>query len=211
MRGLVYFARTGAISGDLKKDLQHHSRSPSHPSRPHAARLLQYAVARGKDTGRIGDNFGAVCDQIDHADALLEDLHERVRQNRMHSELAAGDWRERFTLKPPAMARRDDVTRAVTFIIDGTVAESAVHAITIDAMEREARIRQVRRQGNDLTEGSYGRENREAIITRETTIAAGLRAIERAYHAALEPMPAPEFSQIIPAADKASNHELELE
>lgn len=211
MRGLIHFARTGAISGDLKKDLQHHSRSPSHPSRPHAARLLQYAVARGKDTGRIGDNFGAVCDQIDHADALLEDLHERVRQNRMHPELAAGDWRERFTLKPPAMARRDDVTRAVTFILDGTVAEAAVHAITVDAMEREARIRQVRRQGMDLSEGSYGRQNREAIIARETTIVDGLRAVERAYHAALEPMPAPEFSQILPATGTTHENELELE
>jgi hypothetical protein len=57
----------------------------------------------------------------------------------------------------------------------------------------------------------FGRENREAIIARETTIIDGLRAINRAYHAALEPMPAPEFSKIIPAADKAPNHELELE
>jgi hypothetical protein len=39
----------------------------------------------------------------------------------------------------------------------------------------------------DLSEGSYGRQNREAIIARETTIVDGLRAIERAYHAALEP------------------------
>jgi hypothetical protein len=71
MRGLVHFARTGGITGPLKKHLQHHARSPGHPSRPHAARLLQYAVARGNDLGRIGDNFGAICDQIDHADALL--------------------------------------------------------------------------------------------------------------------------------------------
>jgi hypothetical protein len=109
------------------------------------------------------------------------------------------------------MARRDDVTRAVTFIIDGTVAESAVHAITIDAMEREARIRQVRRQGMDLSEGSYGRQNREAIIARETILVDGLRAIERAYHAALEPMPAPEFSQILPATGRTRENEVELE
>jgi hypothetical protein len=211
MRGLIHFARTGGITDPLKKHLQHHARSPGHPRRPHAARLLQYAVARGKDLGRIGDNFGAICDQIDHADALLEDLHERVRQTRMHPELAGGDWRERFTLRPAAMARRDDATRAVTFIIDGTVAEAAVHAITIDAMEREAHIRQVRRQGLNLSEGSYGRQNRDAIIARETTIVDGLRAIERAYHAALEPTPAPEFSQILPATGRTPDHELELE
>ena len=211
MRGLVHFARTGAVTGDLKKHLQHQARSPSHPSRPHAARFLQYAVARGNDLGRIGDHFGAVCDQIDHADALLEDLHERVRQNRIHPELAAGDWRERFTLRPAAMARRDDVTRAVTLILDGTVAEAAIHAITIDAVEREAYIRQVRHQERDFTEGSYGRQNREAIIARETAIVEGLRAIGRAYHAALEPAPAPEFSRMLPAISRTTDRELELE
>jgi hypothetical protein len=211
MRGLIHFARTGGITAPLKKTLQHHARSPSHPSRPHAARLLQYAVARGPDTGRIGDHFGAVCDQIDHADALLEDLHERVRQSRLHPERAAGDWRETFTLRPPAMARRDDVTQAVTFIVDGKVAEAAVHAITIDAMQREARIRQVRREGAYLSEASYGRENRAAIIARETAIVEGLRAIERAYHAALEPTPAPELSRVLPPVDRTSDHELEME
>jgi hypothetical protein len=109
------------------------------------------------------------------------------------------------------MARRDDVTRAVTFILDGTVAETAIHAITLDAMEREARIRQARRQGMNLSEGSYGRQNREAIIARETTIVEGLRAIERAYHAALEPTPALEFSRLLPSTGKTPDHELELE
>jgi hypothetical protein len=211
MRGLIHFARTGGITGPLKKHLQHHARSSSHPSRPHAARLLQYAVARGKDSGRIGDNFGAICDQIDHADALLEDLHERVVESRIHPELAAGDWRERFTLKPVVMARRDAVTRAVTFIVDGAVAKAAVRAITLDAMEREARIRQVRQQGETLSEGSEGKKNRKVIVARETQIAAGLRAIERVHHAALEPTPAPEFSQILPVAGSTPDHEPELE
>lgn len=211
MRGLIHFAKTGGITSPLKQTLRHHARSPSHPSRPHAARLLQYAVARGPDTGRIGDNFGAICDQIDHADALLEDLHERVRESRLHPERAAGDWRETFALKPPAMARRDDVTQAVTFIIDGRVAEAAVRAITIDAMEREAHIRQVRQEGAYLSEASYGRENRAAIIARETAVVEGLRAIERAYHAALEPTPGVEFSRILPPADRTPNHELEME
>jgi hypothetical protein len=91
MRGLIDFARTGSITDPLKKHLQDHARSPSHPSRHHAARLLQYAVARGTDTGRIGDNFGAVCDQIDYVDGLLDGFHLGVRQNRVHPELAAGE------------------------------------------------------------------------------------------------------------------------
>ena len=78
-------------------------------------------------------------------------------------------------------------------------------------MEREARVRQLRQQSEKLTEGSYGRQNREAIIARETTTAAGLRAIERAYHAALELTPAPECNRILPAAGRTPDRELELE
>jgi hypothetical protein len=178
-----------------------------HPNRAQAAWLLQYSVARGRDTGRIGDNFGAVCDQMDHADAVLEDL-QRERGNQ---EPAAQDWRDVIPLKPVALARRDEVTRAVTFILDGAVAEAAVHAITADAMAREARIRQARQQALDLSQGSYGRQNREAIAARETTIADGLRAIERAYHQALEPAPATEFSYIARPRKTAAEHDLELE
>ena len=211
MRGLIHFARTGGITDPLKKTLQHHSRSPSHPSRPHAARLLQYAVARGKDHGRIGDNFGAVCDQIDHADTLLEDLRNRVLENRKHPEQATGDWQERLPLRPAAMARRDDITQAVTFVLDGAVADAAVHAIKINAMARETRIRQVRQQGENLAEGSYGRQNRDAIVARETQIAEGLRAVERAYHHAVEPPLAPELRQIVPYTDMTYDRDLELE
>jgi len=46
---------------------------------------------------------------------------------------------------------------------------------------------------------------------RETTIAADLRAIERAYRAALEPVPAPEFSRILPTTGRTPDHERELE
>ena len=172
MRGLVYFARTGGVPDSLRQALRRRARSPAHPCRPQAAWLPQYAVARGKDTGRIGDNFGVACDQMDHADAALEDL-QRQRGNQ---EPAAGDWRDAIPLKPVALARRDEVTRAVTFILDATVAEAAVHAITADAMAREARIRQARQQALDLSQGSYGRRNRE-IAAHETTIADGLRAI----------------------------------
>lgn len=189
----------------------HHARSPGYPSRPHAARLLQYAVARGKDTGRIGDHFGAVCDQIDHADAMLEDLRNRVLENRRHPERAARDWQDRLPLRPLAMARRDDVTRAVTFVLDGAVADAAVHAIKIDAMTREARIRQVRQQGEHLAEGSYGRQNRDAIAARETQIAESLRAVERAYHNAVEPPLAPKHRRIVPCTDMTHDQDLEME
>ena len=211
MRGLIHFARTGGITDPLKKTLQHHARSPSHPSRPHAARLLQYAVARGKDTGCIGDNFGAVCDQIDHADAVLEDLRNRVLESRRHPERTAGDWRERLPLRPVAMARRDAATRAVTFVLDSAVAEAAVHAIKIDAMTREARIRQVRQQGENLAEGSYGRQNRESIVARETQIAEGLRVVERAYRHAVEPPLAPEHRRMVLCTDMTYDRELEME
>ena len=105
----------------------------------------------------------------------------------------------------------DQATRAVTFILDGQIAEAAVTAITADAMAREARIRQARQQAQNLAEGSYGRQNRDAIAARETTIAAGLRAIERAYRAALEPVPGPEFGQILRTGNRTIEYDLEPE
>jgi hypothetical protein len=78
-------------------------------------------------------------------------------------------------------------------------------------MDHEARIRQARQQAETLSEGSYRRKNREASVARETTIADSLRAIERAYRAALEPTPAPEFSRILRSAGRAPDHEPKLE
>lgn len=211
MRGLIHFARTGGITQDLKKNLQHRARSAAHPNRLHATRLLQYVVARRRDLGRIGDHFGAVCDQIDRADLLLEDLRNRVLENRIHPERATGDWREKLPLQPIAMARRDDVTRAVTLILDANVAEAVIHAVTADVMEREARIRHIRQESQTLFPASYGWRNREAIVARETQITSGLRSVERAYRAVLEPTPAPEFKQILPAGNRASDYEPEME
>jgi hypothetical protein len=209
MRGLITFARTGAVTHDLRTRLRHHARSPSHPSRPHAARLLQYTVARGNDLGRIGDNFGAVCDQIDRADAMLDDLRERVIESRIHPELT---WRQRRPPEPFAMAHYDDTTQTVILVLDSVTADAAIHAITGDAMQREAHVRKVREASENFAEGSYGKDNREAIIARETRIAAGLRGIEHAYRTAFEPdfTPAPELSQILPASNRAPDHEPEL-
>ena len=210
MRSLVYFARTGGVPDSFRQGLRRRARSPVHPNRAQAAWLLQYTVARGRDTGRIGDNFGAACDQMDYADAALEDL-QRERGNPEPAEPAERDWRDAIPLKPVALARRDEVTRAVTFILDAKVAEAAVQAITGEAMAREARIRQARQQAADLSQGSYGRRNREDIAARETAIADGLRAIERAYRQALEPGPATEFSYITHPRKTTAEYDLELE
>ena len=63
---------------------------------------------------------------------------------------AAGDWRE----NPHLQTGRHDPAQsgnqkggAVTFILDGAVAEAVVLAIGLDAMEREASICLVRQQG----------------------------------------------------------------
>lgn len=209
MRGLITFAHTGAVTHDLRQRLRHHARSPGHPARPHAARLLQYAVARGKDTGRIGDNFGAVCDQIDRADAMLDDLRNRVAASRACPEPARP---QRQPPEPIAIAHHDDPSQTVILILDTVTADAAIHAVTGSALDREARIRRTRQASQNFPEGSYGRHNREAVIARETRIAQGLRATEHAYRAAIEPetTPAPELSQILPASDRASDREQEL-
>ena len=59
-------------------------------------------------------------------------------------------------------------------------------AIAAHADEREAHIREVQSYGQTLPEDSYGRRNRQAIATRETRIAARLRAVEHAYRMAIE-------------------------
>lgn len=206
MRGLIRFAQTGAVTHELKNRLRSHARSAGSPLRPHAARLLRYAVARGADNGPIGQDFGAVCDQIDRADAMLEDLRNRVQQG--HAVPKPADPPGQHVI---AMARHDPASHTVSLLLDETSANAAIHAISTQAADREARTREIEQYARDLPEDSYGRHNRETIAARETRIASRLRTIERAYRTALdhEATPALEPPKV-PPTDRALDRELEL-
>jgi len=182
-RGLARFARTGAISAELKTQLRIHARSGAYPDHFQAARLNRYAVSRGPRLGPVGENFGAACHQLDRADLMLADLRQRIWEGQIPPPQA---WPE--TDGPPviAMARHDPQTQTVSFILDATTANIALFAIAGHAGEREAHLREVQRHAQNLPEGSYGRANRQAIAARETRIAARLRAVEQAYRTAID-------------------------
>jgi hypothetical protein len=79
-RSLVQFVHTGAISQPLRTQLQIHARSGNYADKPQAARLMYCCVARGAETGPVGEDFGAICDQLDRADVMLARLRDRARQ-----------------------------------------------------------------------------------------------------------------------------------
>jgi hypothetical protein len=145
---------------------------------------------------------------MDRADLTLADLRDRNRHGARQASPGTGD--PLITI----LARRDPQSQITTLILDSVTADVAIYAIGAYAGEREAHLRQVQISGQNLSEGSCGRSNRELIADRETRIAARLRAVEHEYHAAIERdavSTPPEPTGAFRAPALVSNREIELE
>ena len=208
-RGLVHFVATGVIDYNLRRELRRHVHTGHFRNRAKAARLLNYAASRRTALAPLGENFAALCDQIDRADADLARYYDRVRAGQVHPPQG---WPEIDGPRILALARHDRATGTVTLTLDATTANIALFAINAHAAEREAHIREVERSGRTLPEGSYGRRNRDAIAARETRIATRLRAAEQAYRTAIEHDPSLTEPTWSPRSlEHAADREMELE
>jgi hypothetical protein len=209
-RGLIRFARDGAVTTELKGKLRHYARTPGHPHQPQAARLLLYAVARGTDLGPVGTDFAGLCDQVDRADEMLAERRARARQGHRHPERTPAPVGDQPFI---AMARRDPATRTVSLILDDATANLAIHAIAVSAADREAHVREIEHYSESLPENSYGRLNRQAIAARETRATTRLRAVESAYRTALGHEPALPLkpAELTTSLELTADRELEME
>jgi hypothetical protein len=207
-RALTAFAQTGAITRDLHNHLRAHARSAAYPHRSQAAWLLDYCIARGTDTNPLGPDFAAACDQLDRADLMLTELHDRNRHNIKPSEPG---WPDTPAPAIIALASRDPETGTFTFVLDADTASIALYAVAAHADDREAHIREIQRYAATLPDNTYGKQNRQHIAARETRIATRLRAIEHAYRTATERHTQPTPPETHLAHERASGREIELE
>ncbi len=133
-RGLTRLARDGAITQDLRKRLRAYARAPGHPHQPQAARLLQYAAARGTDLGPIGPDFAAACDQLDRADITRASLRTRnANPATAHKPRHPEPGRQQST----GTGRHDPASAGRA--VEDTTATAAIHANGVSAAHRQAR------------------------------------------------------------------------
>ena len=144
---------------------------------------------------------------MDQADARLIDLRDRLRDGGRRPQPAPETGYQPVI----TLAHHDRESQTVTLILDTATATAAIHAITSSATNREAHTRDIQRESQNLPPGSFGRQNRETIAFQEARTAARLRAVERAYQAAInhEGTPAVDFSQLRPAVSKTLDREPE--
>ena len=97
--------------------------------------------------------------------------------------------------------------------MDEITANLVMFAVATYAGDREAHAREVDRFGQALPEGSYGRQNREAIAARELSAARRLRGVERAYQRAIgyDAAMIDDSASAVPMAYTVADRELELE